>query len=114
MNLVVNARDAMLGGGKLVIETANANLHGEFVRDHPALQTGSYIMLTDVIMPGMSGKELVLQLKTIRPDIEALYISGYIDNAIVHHGILDSGVTFLQKPFTAEGLARKVREVIGT
>jgi two-component system, cell cycle sensor histidine kinase and response regulator CckA len=71
-----------------------------------------HLVLTDVVMPGMSGKDLVSELQSIRPDIKALYVSGYADNAIVHHGRLDPGVAFLQKPFAVEGLARKVREVM--
>jgi CheY-like chemotaxis protein len=70
------------------------------------------LVLTDVVMPGMGGKDLVSHLEVIRPGIKALYISGYTDDTIVHHGILDSGVAFLQKPFTVENLSRKVREVI--
>jgi two-component system cell cycle sensor histidine kinase/response regulator CckA len=71
-----------------------------------------HVVVTDVIMPGMSGKDLVSQLKIARPGIKSLYISGYPDDAIAHHGILDSGVTFLQKPFTVESLTRKIREVM--
>jgi two-component system, cell cycle sensor histidine kinase and response regulator CckA len=71
-----------------------------------------HLALTDVVMPEMGGKELVSKLASIRPGIKALYASGYTDNAIVHHGVLDSDVAFLQKPFTVESLARKVREVI--
>jgi len=55
---------------------------------------------------------LVSQIEAARPGIRALFISGYTDNAIVHHGILESNVAFLQKPFSADGLARKVREVL--
>jgi two-component system, cell cycle sensor histidine kinase and response regulator CckA len=73
-----------------------------------------HLVITDVIMPGMSGKDLVLKLKARRPGIKALFISGYTDNVIVHHGILDSGVYFLQKPFKTESLARKVREVLNS
>jgi two-component system, cell cycle sensor histidine kinase and response regulator CckA len=73
-----------------------------------------HLILTDVIMPGISGNILVARVKNIRPGIKALYVSGYTDNAIVHHGILDSNLAFLQKPFTTDGLARKVREVINS
>ena len=71
-----------------------------------------HLVLTDVVMPGMSGKDLVSRLKSGRPGIKALYTSGYTDNAIVDNGMLESGVAFLQKPFAIEILARKVREVI--
>jgi two-component system, cell cycle sensor histidine kinase and response regulator CckA len=70
------------------------------------------LVLADVIMPEVDGSTLVAQLKTARPDIKALYISGRTDNAIVHHGAPDTGVNFLQKPFSASGLERKVREVL--
>jgi PAS domain S-box-containing protein len=73
-----------------------------------------HLILTDVIMPGISGSTLVSQLEVARPGIKALYVSGYTDNAIVHHGMLDSNVAFLQKPFTVEDLARKVREVLNS
>lgn len=59
-----------------------------------------------------AGLELVSQLETLRPGIKALYLSGYTDSAIVHLGLLDSKVAFLQKPFTVEKLARKIREVL--
>jgi CheY-like chemotaxis protein len=71
-----------------------------------------HLILADVVMPGISGSTLVSRLEATRPGIKALYISGYTDNAIVHHGILDSNVAFLQKPFSTDDLACKVREVI--
>lgn len=63
-------------------------------------------------MPGMGGHKLVDFLKEIHPETKALYMSGYTDNAILHHGVLDEGIEFIQKPFTVEKLARKVREVL--
>jgi FixJ family two-component response regulator len=63
-------------------------------------------------MPEMSGRELVKNLKQVRQDFKVLYMSGYTDDAIVHHGVLDKGVDFIQKPFTLQGLTRKVRDVL--
>jgi DNA-binding NtrC family response regulator len=71
-----------------------------------------HLILMDVVMPGTSGRKLTGSLKEVRQDFKVLYMSGYTDNAIVHHGVLEKGVNFIQKPFTFEGLARKVREVL--
>jgi len=70
------------------------------------------LVLTDVIMPGMSGRQLIEELRQIRDAFKVLYMSGYTDNAIVHHGVLDAGIDLIQKPFTIAGLLRKVREVM--
>jgi PAS domain S-box-containing protein len=71
-----------------------------------------HLLVTDVVMPGMSGRELSRRLTETRPDLKVLYTSGYTDNAIVHHGVLDPGTAFIQKPFSASGLAAKVREML--
>jgi len=64
------------------------------------------------VMPNMSGRELAVRLHVDRPETKILYISGYTDRAIVHHGVLAQGTVFLQKPFTGDDLARKVRAVL--
>jgi signal transduction histidine kinase/ActR/RegA family two-component response regulator len=70
------------------------------------------LIIADVVMPKMSGPELAQNLETLCPDIKVLYLSGYTDDAILRHGLLDREIAFLQKPFTAEALTRKVREVL--
>jgi PAS domain S-box-containing protein len=79
-----------------------AKLHGPGIR----------MLMTDVVMPQMSGRQLAEELTSIRPQLKVLYMSGYTDDAIVRHGLLDASLNFIQKPFDAASVARKVREVL--
>ena len=107
---------------QLVRETLEAKGYKVLEADHgaAALQIASDyhgpidMLITDVVMPGMSGRELSEQLSASDPDIKILYLSGYTEDAVVHQGVLEPGTSFLQKPFTLQALARKVREVLRT
>jgi YesN/AraC family two-component response regulator len=66
------------------------------------------LLLTDVVMPGMSGRELALRLATTRPETKVLYMTGYTDGAIAEHGVLEAGISILRKPFTQAQLIRSL------
>ncbi|MCK5132908.1 MAG: PAS domain S-box protein [Candidatus Sabulitectum sp.] len=99
----------MIGYTVLVAETSNDAL----VLCEKS-ETDIDLLLTDVVMPGMSGHELKEAIENIRPGMKTLFMSGYTANIISHHGMLEKGINFIQKPFTINELAKKVHEVIGT
>ena len=98
----------LTGMGYTVLVAANAKDALALFERHPSID----VILTDVVMPGGSGPELTKRLITQRPGLKVMYMSGYTDEAIVHHGVLEPGIVFIHKPFTADTLARKVREVL--
>lgn len=95
--------------GYTVLATSNGAEAIMVAREHAA---PIHLLLTDVIMPGMSGKNVALALEATLPSLRVLYMSGYTDNSVVHHGVLEPGIAFLQKPITPHVLTRKVREVL--
>jgi PAS domain S-box-containing protein len=103
------ASSILEGYGYTVLSAGNGEDALQRLNDSPGIPR---LLITDVVMPKMGGRELSDRIKAIHPDARVLYMSGYADNAIVHHGVLDREVSFLQKPFTPKALARKVREVL--
>ena len=103
------AREILSGNGYKVLEAGNGR---EALLLSEAHRGEIHLLLTDVVMPKMSGRELGERIRLQRPDLRILYMSGYTDDAILRDGVLEDGIPFLQKPFTPEGLARKVREVL--
>src|SRR5579859_3678551 len=103
-------RDTLVAKGYQVLEAEG----GEAGLELSAAHTGKIdLVITDVVMPGIGGRELVKQLSNTRPDTKVLYLSGYTEDAIVSDGSIESGTAFLQKPFSLQHLSRKVREVLG-
>jgi CheY-like chemotaxis protein len=105
------ARDVLSRYGYRVIEAADGI---DALRMVEGQEAAIDLLLTDVVMPGMSGAELARRFRELRPDIRVLYASGYADEAVVSHGVPHDGSPFLQKPFEPDDLVRRVREVLET
>jgi DNA-binding NtrC family response regulator len=102
------ARRLLERQGYAVLIAANAEEAVRLFELHPSID----VLLTDVVMPGASGPELTRQLVERRPGLKVIYMSGYTEDVIAHHGVLDPGIALLHKPFTSETLGRKIRDVL--
>jgi len=103
------ARQVLERHGYTVLEAASA----ESALDIVTRYSGTiHLLLTDVVMPGLNGRELASRLAGLRPDARVIFMSGYTDDAVTRHGVLEPGSAYVQKPFTPDAIARKVREVL--
>jgi PAS domain S-box-containing protein len=103
------AKEMLMRQGYKVIEASNPKEALELAENH---KEPIHLVLTDVVMPGITGVKLFEHIKRLHPEAKVLYTSGYTENVITQHGVLKEGIDFIQKPFTFEGLVRTVREVI--
>ena len=105
------AREILSILGYTVLEATSPSEALRLAGGHPGTID---VLLTDVVMPQMNGRQVADHLLVARPDLKVLFMSGYTDGAIVQHGVLEPGTHFLQKPFTPDGLGRKLREVLAS
>jgi PAS domain S-box-containing protein len=115
--LLVDDEEALLELGKMMLEEGGytaltAGSPSQAIQRSEQFAGDIHLLLTDVVMPGMSGRELFQRLSTLRPGLKCLFMSGYTADAISHRGVLDGGIHFLQKPFSVEQLAVKLREAL--
>jgi PAS domain S-box-containing protein len=102
-------RDYLVGAGYCVLEASDGVQGLKVAASHPG---PIHMLITDVVMPHLSGPELATKLSAQRPGLKTLFISGYTDDTVFRHGVLEGGVAFLQKPFNLKALAQKIREVL--
>ena len=102
-------REMLRRYGYTVLEAADGAAALRLAAEHPA---PIHLLLTDVVMPDVNGRDLADQLARARPNVKVLFMSGYTDDAVVRHGVLRQGIAYLQKPFTPRSLAGKVRAVL--
>jgi two-component system cell cycle sensor histidine kinase/response regulator CckA len=102
-------RNTLLRQGYVVLEAASGAQALSLLETH---RGAVHLLLTDVVMPGMSGRDLAQQIVALRPGLRVLYTSGYTDDTIVHHGILEPGMAFIQKPFTPSALLHTIRDLL--
>ena len=104
------AKELLDGFGYHVLEAGDGATALELAAQYPG---PIHLLLTDVVMPGMTGRELADRLKAPRPETKVLYMSGYTEDVMVHQGILKAGIAYVAKPLTADELAAKVRQTLG-
>jgi CheY-like chemotaxis protein len=103
------AREVLEEGGYAVLAARHAGEALLIAERHPG---PIHLLLTDVVMPHMGGRELAERAALLRPGVKVLYVSGYTDDAVLRHGVMEAEVEFLQKPFTATALVRRVRAIL--
>jgi CheY-like chemotaxis protein len=115
--LIVEDEAAILKIGRAMLEglgytVLTAGSPREAIRLADGYSSAVHLLITDVVMPEMNGRELAENLKLSYPDLKCLYMSGYTADVIAHHGVLEEGVNFIQKPFSMKDLSKKVRETL--
>ena len=106
---LIQLNTALRDAGYHVLEASNGGEAMLLCEAHPR---PIHLLISDVVMPHMSGPELARRLAQARPEMKVLCMSGYADDSVVRHGVVDSDIAYLQKPITLETLTRKVREVL--
>jgi two-component system, cell cycle sensor histidine kinase and response regulator CckA len=115
--LLVEDEPSILAMTKVMLERLGytvipANSPSEAIRLAEFNKNHIDVLLTDVVMPKMTGRDLVRHMMPLYPDLKTLFMSGYTANVIAHHGVLDEGVHFIEKPFSKKDLAAKIQEVL--